>query len=401
MAKRKTSMPFWCVGNPVGDPFGVSVMDSLTSLEVGDILCWAKKEKLINFTSAHDDDLVEWNPKSPEDDLNPNSKTYKTLATLKKKMDKVGLQMIMITCNLHTNPIFRNGGLTNPDPKVRILAAKKVMRALRIGSFFGAKYSTYWVARDGFETQFAVPWDRCYKYIIEGLNLATRYIRENNLSIEHGTVENKPNEPRGEMFLPTVGHAMALIERLEEPEFWGVNPELLQHEEMTGLSASAAAGFTASLGKLFFLHFGNQKPGQFDNDNPPLIGMDGAKETVGIFWILDQLKWNGHVEFDCHVLRTDCAPGKTNAIALRRDFIRMCVEALRMTESVSDSINRDANISKMQAKLWNADSALADILSDGDIEAIRKTKIDVEKVVKTPLGIGRLDLAVNKKMFGK
>ncbi len=401
MAKRRTSMPFWCVGNPVGDPFGVAVMDRLSSLEVGDILCWAKKEKFIDFTSAHDDDLVSWDPKNPEDDLNSNSKTYKTLAELKRKMDKVGLPMIMITCNLHTNPVFRNGGLTNPNPEIRVLAAKKVMRALRIGNFFGAKYSTYWVARDGFETQFAVPWDRCYKYIIEGLNLATRYIHENNLSIEHGTVENKPNEPRGEMFLPTVGHAMALIERLEEPEFWGVNPELLQHEEMTGLSASAAAGFTASLGKLFFLHFGNQKPGQFDNDNPPLIGMDGIKETVGVFWILDQLKWNGHVEFDCHVLRTDCAPGKTNAIDLRKDFIRMCVEALRMTENVADSIMKDSKISKMQAKLWDASPALANILSDGDIEAIRKAKIDIEKVVKTPIGIGRLDLAVNKKMFGK
>ena len=401
MAKRKASMPFWCVGNPVGDPFGGPVMDKLTSLEVGDILCWAKKSRLIDYTSAHDDDLVEWDPRNPEDDLDPKSKTYKTLNELKRRMDRVGLHMIMVTCNLHTNPLFRNGGLTNPDSKVRILAARKVMRTLRIGNFFGAKYCTYWVARDGFETQFAVPWDRCYKYIIEGLNLATRYIRENDLSIEHGTVENKPNEPRGEMFLPTVGHAMALIERLEEPEFWGVNPELLQHEEMTGLSASAAAGFSASLGKLFFLHFGNQKPGQFDNDNPPLIGMDGIKETVGIFWILNQLKWNGHVEFDCHVLRTDCAPGKTNAVELRRDFIRMCVEALRMAESVAENIGKDAKISKMQAKLWNADPALAGILSDGDINAIRKAKIDVGKVLEAPLGLGRLDLAVNKKMFGK
>jgi xylose isomerase len=401
MVNRKASMPFWCVGNPVGDPFGVSVMDSLSSLEVGDILCWAKKEKLIDFTSAHDDDLVSWDPKNPEDDLDPKSRAYKTLRELKRRMDKVGLPLIMITCNLHTNPVFRNGGLTNPDPEIRILAARKVMRALRIGNFFGAKYSTYWVARDGFETQFAVPWDRCYKYIIEGLNLVTKYARKNKLSIKHGTVENKPNEPRGEMFLPTVGHAMALIERLDEPDFWGVNPELLQHEEMTGLSASAAAGFTASLGKLFFLHFGNQKPGQFDNDNPPLIGMDGIKETVGIFWILDLLKWNGHVEFDCHVLRTDCAPGKTNAVEIRKDFIRMCVEALRMVEKVSDSIAKDGKISKMQAELWDSKPALAKILSKGDIAAINKAKVDIDKAINTPIEIGRLDLAVNKKMFGK
>ena len=203
------------------------------------------------------------------------------------------------------------------------------------------------------------------------------------------------------MFVPTVGHSLALIERLDEPDFWGVNPELLQHEEMTGLSASAAAGFTASLGKLFFLHFGNQKPGQFDNDNPPLIGMDGIKETVGIFWVLDKLNWKGHVEFDCHVLRTDCAPGRANAIEIRRDFVRMCVEALRLAEQVSGRIIKDSKISKMQAKLWDSQPALAKILAKGDIEAIRKAKVNADKVLNSPIEIGRLDLAVNRKMFGK
>lgn len=399
MTKRKVSMPFWCVGNPVGDPFGVAVLDKLNSLKVADILCWAKKEGLIDYTSTHDDDMVPWDPKNCEDDLNPRSKTYETLKKLKSKMDGVGLPLVMMTCNLHTHPIFRNGGLTNPDPEIRVLAAKKVMRALRIGNFFGAKYMTYWVARDGFESQFAVPWDRCYQYIIEGLNLATKYIRENNFSIEHGTIENKPNEPRGEMFLPTVGHAIALINCLDEPDFWGVNAELLQHEEMTGLSACAAVAFTVSMGKLFFLHFGNQKPGQFDNDNPPLIGMDGLKETVGMFWILDKLNWNGHVEFDCHPLRTDCAPGKLNAIQIRKDFIRLCVDALKITEKMANNIAKDGKISRMQSELWDLKPEINNILSEGDIEAIRKVKIDIDKTLQRAIEIGKLDLEIAKKIL--
>lgn len=399
MAKRKLSMPFWCIGNPVGDPFGVPVLDKIDPLQVCDILCWGRKQRLIDYASAHDDDLVDWDPKNPEDDLDSRSKTHRILRQLKARIDRAGLKMIMVTCNLHTNPLFRNGGLTNPDPAVRILAAKKVMRCLRIGDFFGAKYVTYWVARDGFESQFAVPWDRCYEYIMDGLNLATRYVRENGLSIEHGTVENKPNEPRQEMFLPTVGHALALIERLEDPEFWGVNPELLQHEAMTGLSASAAAGFTAALGKLFFLHLGNQKPGQFDNDNPPLIGMDGLKETVGVFYILEKLGWSGHVEFDCHPLRTDCAPGRKNAVEIRRDFIRMCVEAHGIAERAAKSIAADVSIRNMQSRLWDSQPDLAKILSEGDADAIRKVKINVDKLMEQVIEIGRLDLTVTRKLL--
>ncbi len=398
--KRKLSMPYWCVGNPVGDPFGGPVMDRINSLEITELLCGAKRRGLIDYCSTHDDDLVEWNPKRLEDDLDPNSAASRTLRRIKSKLAGAKLPLIMITCNLHGHTLFRNGGLTNPDPEIRILAARKVMRALRIGDSFGAKYCTYWVARDGFESQFAVPWDRCYRYLIEGLNLAAGYVRENNLSIEHGTVENKPNEPRNEMFLPTVGHAMALIERLDDPDFWGVNPELLQHEAMTGLSAGAAAGFSAALGKLFFLHFGNQKPGQYDNDNPPLIGMDGLKETVGIFWILNLLNWKGHVEFDCHPLRTDGAPGKKNAIEVRKNFIRMCVEAYALAEKAAEAVGADPKIRKMQARLWNSRLDLEKMLADGDTDGIRKAKVDVDGALTCSLDIGRLDLAVAKRLLG-
>ena len=34
MKNRKLSMPFWCVANPVGDPFGPAIMDRISSVEV-------------------------------------------------------------------------------------------------------------------------------------------------------------------------------------------------------------------------------------------------------------------------------------------------------------------------------------------------------------------------------
>ena len=400
MKNRKLSMPFWCVSNPVGDPFGPAVMDRIPSVEVCDLLCKAREEKLIDFTSAHDDDLVPWDPKNPEDDLDPSSAASKTLRTIKDKLEAAELKFMMATCSLHGNPVFRNGGLTNPNPEVRLLAARKVMRTIRIGNFLGAEYLTYWVARDGFECQFSVPWERTFRYLIEGLNLAERYAKELNGTLRHGTIEPKPNEPRGEMYVPTTGHALGLIAMLNDPAFWGVNPEVLQHEGMTGLSAEVAVAMAVHAKKLFFLHVGNQKPGQFDNDLPMLVGMDGIKEMVAVLWLLDRMDWQGHVEYDNHILRTDTAPGKENSTRIRMDFIRQNVENYRMAEKKAHDLAADADLSKLMAGLWEKEPSMAKTLQHGDPSEILKVGVDYDKVNGTGIQIARLDQAVTRKLLG-
>lgn len=398
--KRQLSMPFWCVRSTVGDPFGGSVMDSISALEACDILCDAKAKGLIDYTSTHDDDIVAWDPEHPMDDQDPSSDCYKTIHALKDRMDKVGLKMKMVTCSLHGDTVFRNGGLTNPDPDIRALAAQKVMRTLRIGNFFGAEYFTYWVARDGYECQFAVPWDRCYGYLEAGLNLATRYIKENKLSIKYCTIEPKPNEPRGEMFLATTGHALGLISRLEDPSMWGVNPELLQHEGMTNLSATNAAGMAVHAGKMPFLHVGNQKSGQFDNDSPILTGMDGLKEMISVLWILEILDWKGHIEFDNHVLRTDAAPGKDNTIQVRKDFIKFNVESYRLAEKKAEQLAANGDLNKLRAALLDKKSDVTKALEAYDLKALQNAKIDYKKVNETPISNASIDFAFNKALLG-
>jgi xylose isomerase len=393
-------MPFWCVGNTVRDPFGGPVLDGVSPLEVCEILCDAKNKGLIDYTSTHDDDIVKWDPAAPEDDLDPNSETSKTLKQLKAMMDKAGLVVKMVTCSLHGNSVFRNGGLTNPDPEIRVLAAQKVMRTIRIGNFFGAEYVTYWVARDGFECQFAIPWDRCYQYIEDGLNLATRYIKENKFSIKAGTIESKPNEPRGEMYLATTGHALALISRLEDPSFWNVNPEILQHEGMTNLSAINAIGMAIHAGKLPFIHLGNQKPGQFDNDSPVMTGMDGLKEILGVLWMMNKLNWQGYIEFDNHILRTDAAPGKENAVKLRAEYIKHNVDSYRLAEKKAEQLSSNAALNKLYSAMCDKKSAYDKALTSFDFKALREAKIDFKKVNEAPIGVAALDFEFNKAILG-
>ena len=332
------SMPFWCVGNPLGDPFGGAVLPKIDSLEVARLLAEAAKDGLIEATSFHDDDLAPWDPTRPEDDRNRKSDTYKKLRAIKKILDEAGLTINTSTCGLHGHAIFRRGGVTNPDRRIREIARRKVERSIRIGAFFGAKYFTYWVARDGFEVPVTVDWKNVYTWLADGLDHVHDYIKQNKFrSYIGGTIEPKPNEPRGHMFLPTAGHAVGFIcSKLKNPEFWGVNPELLQHESMALLNAVHTVGFLVSAGKLSFLHFGSQIKAQFDNDFPPLIGPEGLKETVQMFWALQKCGWKGVVEFDCHMLRTEGDP--TDPIGCRKQFIRNCCTALSMSLALADRL---------------------------------------------------------------
>ena len=334
------SMPFWCVGNPLGDPFGGPVQPKLDSLEVAQIIADAKTEGLIEMTSYHDDDLVPWDPEHPEDDLDPKSAAYAKLVQIRKVLRKAGVKVNASICSLHGHPMFREGGLCNPDPKIRALAAKKVERTLRIGTFLGAKHYVYWVARDGFESYPGCDFKRCYDWLAEGLNHVTDYIEKEGLkNYVGGTVEPKPNEPRGAMFLPTSGHSVGFImTRLKKPDFWGVNPELLQHEGMCLINSVLTVSYLIACKKLKFLHFGSQMKGQFDDDFPPLVGPEGLKETVWMFRTLADCGWKGIIEFDCHMLRCDGATTKEGAIDRMRRFIRQSSEAVDVCVELASRI---------------------------------------------------------------
>ena len=113
---------------------------------------------------------------------------------------------------------------------------------------------------------------------------------------------------------------------LKKPDFWQVNPELPQHEAMTGLDPVSCVRFLIQIGKLGFLHFGNQIKGQFDNDFPPLVGPEHLRETVEMFRVMDQMDWKGVVEFDCHALRSELDPDDPQGCRMR--FIRNCSKGL-------------------------------------------------------------------------
>lgn len=371
--------PYWTGEYMGADQFGPPILRPVDSLLMTDLICGAVEAGLVEAASAHDDDLVNWNPDEPEDDLKENGPVAERILTIRQKLDAGDAGFHMITCCLHGHPMFRRGGLTNPDPKIRAFAKSKVMRALRIGHKLGAKVGTYWVARDGFDTLPAIPL-QAYEWLGEGLNTMTDYNEVAKLGYTMFTIEPKPNEPPGRTFLPTAGHAVGFIHSmLAKPNMWKVNPELPQHEGMTLLDPVSCALYLVSLAKLGFLHVGNQINGQFDNDSPPLVGPEHLREMVYMFYVLQKLGWKGVVEFDCHPLRRELNP--EDPIGCKKQFIRNCSNGLAIALALAKRIEKFD-----PAGMGESEADLANIM--------QMTNLDPAEVARIAIRDGQPDLGI-------
>jgi hypothetical protein len=416
--KRPVSMPYWperCSGS---DQFGPSIIGEADSgvMAATKRLCGLKKEGLIDFTSAHDDDLFPFDPKNPFDYLNPNSPIHSQLWGIKKLLDKAGLQFHMITCSLHGPAFCANGGFTNADPKKRWLATQKALRAAWIGNFFGAETVTYWVARDGFESTLSTPFyklnkrrpqDDPLRWIANALDMVSFACAHNNYSITQGTIEVKANEPRGINYLPFNAAALMLIDELNNPDFWGLNNEVPQHAGMASQSPFLEIVHAVRRNKLLFMHFGGQYQGQFDNDTPFLYGMGFYKEMIMILCYLEAAGWKGKMELDCKPPRTDLAPGSENAEEAFYQFAKDNVETYRAFEGiVVPRILESEELQAAQNAIWapshSSQSELdlyADILDEKpSAEKLRKLMtmtIDADAVTSCRANCTAVEKVVN------
>ena len=98
----------------------------------------------------------------------------------------------------------------------------------------------------------------------ESLNILCAYVIDQGYDLRFA-LEPKPNEPRGDILLPTIGHALALIASFDAPDLVGLNPEV-GHEEMAGLNFAHGISQALWHGKLFHVDLNGQHGPRFDQD---------------------------------------------------------------------------------------------------------------------------------------
>jgi xylose isomerase len=283
----------WTVGNPGRDPFGGPTREPLDPADsvrkLAELGAWG--------VSLHDDDLVPWGTAPAERD--------RIVARFKAALEETGLGVGMATTNLFGHPAFKDGAFTSNDRAVRRAAVGKAMRSIDLGAELGAEVYVFWGGREGTEAAVAKdPRDALDRYR-EAIDVLADYVVEQGYELRFA-IEPKPNEPRGDIFLPTIGHALHFIGTLNRPEMVGVNPEVA-HETMAGLSFVHGVGQALWAGKLFHIDLNAQRIGRYDQDFR--FGAEDLKEAFLLVRLLERAGYEGPRHFDAHAYRNEDPDG--------------------------------------------------------------------------------------------
>jgi len=283
----------WTVGWQARDPFGDATRPELDPVESVHRLA----ELGAYGVTFHDDDLIPFGSEETE--------RRRHIDRFTAALKETGLTVPMMTTNLFTHPVFKDGGLTSNDRSIRRYAMRKVMRNMDLAAELGAKTYVFWGGREGTETDAAKDVRVALDRFREGLDTLAAYSEDRGYGLRFA-LEPKPNEPRGDILLPTIGHALAFINSLEHRDLVGLNPEV-GHEQMANLNFVHGIAQALWHGKLFHIDLNGQHGPKFDQD---LIF--GHGDLLSAFFLVDLLEnsdYDGPRHFDYKPLRTDGIDG--------------------------------------------------------------------------------------------
>lgn len=307
----------WTVGNRGRDPFGHETRPPLDPVESVHRLAELGAYG-VNF---HDDDLVPPGSSAVERD--------RIVDRFRSALDQTGMRVPMATTNLFSDPVFADGAFTANDPAVRRHAMRKTLRAIDLGLELGADTYVMWGGREGVECDAAKDVGAALDRYAEAVNVCCAHARSVGADLRFA-LEPKPNEPRGDLFLPTVGHALAFIDTLEWPEMVGLNPEFA-HETMSGLSFHHAVAQALWAQKLFHIDLNAQRIGKYDQDFR--FGSEGQRDAFSTVRLLESSGWDGMRHFDAHAYRTEDVDGVWEfARGCMRTYLILAEKARRFDE---------------------------------------------------------------------
>jgi len=369
--EHKFTFGLWTVGSTGADPFGAAVRNKLDPASLVRLLA----EVGAYGVNLHDNDLIPI-------DATP-AERERILREFRQALDETGLVVPMATTNLFYDPIFKDGAFTSNDPKVRAYALQKTMRAMDLGAEFGAGVYVFWGGREGVETDATKDPTSGLKRFREALNFLCEYSNDQKYGFKFA-LEAKPNEPRGDIYLPTTGAMLGFIATLDHPEMVGVNPEMA-HEHMAGLNFMHAVAQAWDAGKLFHIDLNDQNSVRFDQDWR--FGMHSIKQSFFLVKFLEEVGYAGSRHFDAHAYRTEDYEGV-------KDFARGCMHTYLVLKEKAEQFKADAEIQALLAEINAEDSemaAFAGAYSSGKAQALKAYEFDRQKIASRGLKYERLD----------
>jgi len=374
----------WTVGNPGADPFGSRVRPSISPVEIVQGLAKAGAYGV----NLHDNDLVPFDASASERD--------RIVAEFQAALKDHGMKVPMATTNLFSHPVFRDGAFTASDPKVRAFALRKAKRAIELGVELGASTIVFWGGREGVESDAARDARDAIRWFRECLDYLGDWSQAQDYQLRFA-LEAKPNEPRGDIYLPTTGHMLHFIETLRNKDMCGVNPEVA-HENMPGLSMVHAVAQAMEADKLFHIDLNAQRIGRYDQDL-----RFASEDLKGAFFLVRLLegtggypRYEGMRHFDAHAYRTEDIDGVW-------DFARGCMRSYRILAEKAAAFDQDAEVQEiLAANHADADniSALTAAYSTESDAALEALDLDPDALAARGHRYERLDQLAMEHIMG-
>ncbi|MCK5940468.1 MAG: xylose isomerase [Planctomycetes bacterium] len=373
----------WTVGNPGRDPFGEPVRPRIDPVDIvrGLAACGAYGVNL------HDNDLVPFGASAREQD--------RIVGEFKAALEDTGMKVPMATTNLFSHPVFKDGAFTANDPKVRAFALQKTMRAMDLGAELGARIYVFWGGREGVEADACRDPRDAWNRMRDAIDFLCEYSNEQGYGMKFA-LEAKPNEPRGDLYLPTTGHMLHFISTLQNEQMVGVNPEVA-HEVMAGLSFAHNVAEAMACGKLFHIDLNGQKIGRYDQDLR--FGSEDQKGALLLVRLLEGTlggePYTGPLHFDAHAYRSEDQEGVW-------EFARGCMRTYKILKHKAQAFDADPEVQEILQE--QKDDAIDPLLAGGftrdKASSIKNLDIDVDAISQRGLRYERLDQLLIEHLLG-
>jgi len=384
----KFSFGLWTIGWQARDTFGDATRARLDPVEsvahLAELGAWG--------VTFHDDDLVPFG--------SDEAGREKLVKRFRRAVDDSGLVVPMMTTNLFTHPMFKDGAFTANDRGVRRYALRKVMRNLDLAAELGASTYVFWGGREGSETDAAKDVRAALGRYREGIDFLAQYVVDKAYPIRFA-IEPKPNQPRGDIILPTVGSALAFISTLEHREMVGVNPEV-GHEQMAGMNFVHSISQALWQGKLFHIDLNGQRGVKFDQDL-----VFGHGDLVNAFFLVDLLEngapgggpaYDGPRHFDFKPQRTEDMAGVWEAAASNMStylLLKERAKAFRADPEVRAALTA-SQVEELSVPTLGPSEDAAKLRADLDAYE----RYDVESSGTRGCGFARLDQLAIEHLLG-
>lgn len=363
----KFTFGLWTVGWQARDPFGDATRPALDPIRTVSELA----QRGAYGVTFHDDDLIPFGSSTADRAAH--------IARFKKALDENNMKVPMATTNLFSHPVFKDGAFTSNNRDIRRYAIRKVMTNIELAVELGAHTYVCWGGREGAETDIGKDPVVALERMREAFNILGQFVIDKGYNIKFA-MEPKPNEPRGDIFLPTIGHALAFINSLDHPELVGLNPEV-GHEQMAGLNFVHGIGQALYHKKLFHIDLNGQHGPKYDQDL--VFGHGDLKSAFFLVDLLERYNYEGPKHFDYKPMRTESDEGVwASATANMRTYLilQQRAKAFRADPRTKAALEKSGVNELLQPTVANGESWKEIAAESFDVEAAGKRGYHYEEL---------------------